>query len=209
MDFDAWIMPNTWSEYFWQEFTGTQSDIVAAAPSYVIFINSAVLMLQNTTFTRKVVTEWLKNRCINDQLSLYVTFYQEWHTLDNTFKWDRDKIVSYIPPSMAKDEHDMVPTYFISKLEHFHPEGVGTYVDTKVLNSTLHFPHLELLQNVGEQGLRCRRQDATHHRGTPLICHKKYWQAVGRTNCVNHLDKCGCAGAYKCCNSFHTLESTC
>merc|ERR1712110_1040989 len=136
----------------------------AAAPGYTAFINSAVLFFHNTTFTRRFVTQWSKNRCINDQLALWTSLFTEWNNLNSTFAWNPTLMSSY----------DEARNYALEVVgTHFYPEEIQRYRRTSRLSRALNFPHLVIHGNVGAESLRCDLAETGGQDGTPYICHQK------------------------------------
>jgi len=176
LDFDAWITPVHFRENALHKFLRSDADLVAAAPSYAVFINSAVLFFHNTTFTRRFVRQWLNNRCINDQLALWTSLFTEWEKLNSSFAWSTTQMSSYREAYHYALE--VVGTYF-------HPEQIQGYRSTGRLSHTLQFPHLVIHRNVGAESLRCdlTETETGSQDSTPYICHQK---------CDDISETCGC-----------------
>jgi len=201
MDLDAWFTKNNFEQDFLPGFLDTDADVVASQDWYRVFINTAMLGFRNTSFTRGFLSQWLANRCVNDQLSIWNTFFIQFEKEDPSFKWYRDNPMASI---YAKYLHSQQLTKWdVEPLEHHYPKAIKAYLASSVLSRRLRFPHLDLYPNTGPTALRCRRklppsaEEVVEPEGpAPYICHRKC--APGGAPRVGAVDVCGCSFEEAC-----------
>lgn len=139
---DQIVAPMHFDKAFDQNFLHpSNTDIVAAAPHYGVFLNAGAIAFKNSEWSRDFMMKWFKNRCGGkDQLSLWHSLFTEWVKEGHDFKYE---------PALLDNYHTGLPHALEAASFFAGGQPLQHYNRTHELQATVKLPHLTILPNAG------------------------------------------------------------